>query len=195
MRPSKRMLQLALAAWAVVWIGLAAATAYELYVLHGLGDTLVKTGVAVDTSGKALQALAGVPFVGGRVGTLAGQVRAAGQSAVASGHASSGSAVDLAVLIGIAIALIPTVPVVVLSLMLRSTTRRERDVVARALRERPDDTLLEEYLARRAVTTLPYAQLREVTAQPWADLDAGRFGALADAELARLGLRPHRWRR
>lgn len=185
-----RLLRLGFALWAVVWIGLAAGTAYELYVLRDLGATVVKTGVAIDTTGKALQSLGGIPFVGSEVHTLAGQVTAAGQSAVASGQSSRSSTTTLAVLIGLAIALIPTVPVLGVYLPLRAAWRRERVAVARALRERAGDPLLDEYLAHRAVANLPYAELRAVTDRPWADLEAGHFAELADAELHRLGLRP-----
>lgn len=183
-----RLLRLGFALWAVVWVGLAAGTAYELYVLRDLGDTVAKTGVAIDTTGKALQSIGGIPFVGGEVHTLAGEVRAAGQSAVASGRSSRASTTTLAVLIGLAIALIPTVPVLGVYLPLRAAWRRERAAVARALRHRAGDPLLDEYLAQRAVANLPYADLRAVTEQPWADLQAGRFAELADAELRRLGL-------
>jgi len=189
-----RALQLGFLLWSIAWVAVAGVTAYELYVLRDVGDTLVKTGVAVDSVAKALQTVGKVPFVGGQVATVAGQAHAAAQSAVASGKATKGSATSLAVLIGLAIALIPSLPVLALYLPLRITWNRERDAVARALRERSDDPLLDEYLARRAVTNLPYATLRSISDHPWADLVAGRFHALADAELERLDLLPRsRW--
>lgn len=187
-----RLLRLGFVAWAVVWFVIAGVTAYELYVLRDLGSTLGRTGVAVSTTGKALEALAGIPIVGSEVGALAHQVQAAGASAVASGRADRSSTTDLAVLIGVAIALIPSLPVLGLYLPLQAAWRRERRAIARALRERGDDPLLEEYLARRAVSNLPYAELRAITTQPWRDLQGGRWHALADAELARLGLPPRR---
>jgi hypothetical protein len=183
-----RVLRTCFAVWTVVWIGLAAYTAHELYALRGLGDTVVKTGVAVDTTGKALQALGAIPLVGGQVQTLADQVRAAGQSAVVSGKSTHESTTHLAILLGIAVGLIPTVPVLALYLPLETTWRRERRAIGRALRERGDDPMLVEYLARRAVENLPYHELRTITPQPWADLEAGRHDALAAAELRRLEL-------
>lgn len=183
-----RMLQVALLVWGIVWIGLAAGVAYELWVLRDLGDTVGKTGTAVDTAGKALQSLGGIPFVGGQVRGLGDQVRAAAQSAVASGAATRTTTANLAVLIGLAIALIPTAPVLAIYLPLRVNWRREQRAIARALRDRPGDPLLEEYLARRAVSNLPYAALRAVTERPWADIEQGHFADLAAAELRRLGL-------
>lgn len=185
-----RGLRLGFALWNLAWFVLAAVTAYELYVLGDVGDTLVKTGVAVDTVGKGLQAIGHVPLIGGQVGTIGDQARAAGQSAVASGRAMQGSATTLAVLIGLAIALIPSLPVLALYVPLRIAWNRERGAIARALRERPDDPLLDEYLARRAVGSLPYSTLRSISDQPWRDLVDGRFRELADAELERLDLLP-----
>lgn len=182
-----RLLRIAFLVWAVAWICLAGYTAYEAYALRSLSNTVVKAGTAVDTTGKALQGIGDIPFVGGRVHTLADQVRAAGQSAVASGRSSRGSVLTLSVLLGIAIGLIPTIPVLALYLPLRLAWRREQRALARALREHGDDPLLDEYLARRAVDNLPYRELRDVTETPWEDLQAGRFRMLADAELRRLG--------
>jgi hypothetical protein len=183
-----RLIQLGFLVWAAIWIGLAAATAYEFYVLHDLGNTLTKTGSAVETAGKALQVLGNVPFVGGEVQVLADQTRAAGESAVASGRSTRATTTELAVLIGAAIAFMPTLPVLVLYLPLRAAWRRERRAVTRAVHDRAGDGLLEEYLANRAVANLPYAELRSVSPQPWVDLRSGRFGALAQAELRRLGI-------
>lgn len=190
-----RMLRLGFAVWSIAWFVLAGVTAYELYVLRDIGDTLAKTGVAVTTVGQALGALGHLPFVGAQVASVAQQAQSAGQSAVASGKATQGSATTLAVLIGLAIALIPSLPVLALYLPLHIAWNRERGAIARALRERADDPLLDEYLARRAVGNLPYATLVSVSEHPWRDLVAGRFRALADAELERLDLLPRsRWK-
>lgn len=113
------MLRIGLLLWTALWIALAFVTAHEVLALRDLSDTVVKTGRAVDTAGRALQAIGGVPFVGGRVSTLADQVRVAGDSAIASGRSSRDSATNLAVLLGVAVGLIPTVPMVALYLALR----------------------------------------------------------------------------
>ena len=46
---------------------------------------------------------------------------------------------------------------------------------------------MNEFLARRAAAHLSFDDLRAVTTDPYGDLAAGRFGALADRELERLG--------
>lgn len=182
-----RRLNVAMAIWAVFWIGLAAYTAYEVSNLRSLGDTVGKAGKATETTGHALAALSSVPFIGGRIAGLAAQVIAAGASARASG-ASTGTTVDqLAILFGIAIALIPTVPFLALYLPIVISWRRDRRAVKRALAQangNADD--VEALLARRALVHLPFSELRELG---YDGTDgAAEQHVLASAELRRLGL-------
>lgn len=56
-----------------------------------------------------------------------------------------------------------------------------------------DPVELDRALAHRALHTLPYRRVLAVSADPWADVVAGRYADLAAAELARAGLtRPSR---
>jgi len=106
------------AVWVAAWIAVGTWTGYEVNALHSLSDTVVKSGTAMRTTGDAIAGLGGVPFVGGNVARVAHRVSAAGVSAEQSGR-SSRSAVDrLAILLGIAVGLIPTVPVIALYLLL-----------------------------------------------------------------------------
>src|SRR4051812_39346872 len=128
-----RLLNVALAIWAAIWIGIAAYTAYEVAALRSVSATVVKAGAATEATGHALAALSGVPFVGGKLASLAAQTIAAGASARASG-ASTGSTIDqLAVLLGIAIALVPTVPLLALYVPLRMSWQRDRKTLQRAV--------------------------------------------------------------
>jgi hypothetical protein len=52
-----------------------------------------------------------------------------------------------------------------------------------------ESSALFEFLAHRATENLRYHVLRDVTHDPWGDLEAGRHEALAEAELAWLGIR------
>ena len=115
-----------LAVWVTAWIVLGIWTAYEVRNLRSLSDTVVKSGSAMRTTGGALEGLGAIPFVGGDVGRVAREVTAAGISAEESGH-SSRSAVDrLAILLGIAVGLVPTIPVLVLYVVLsRAVVVRE----------------------------------------------------------------------
>jgi hypothetical protein len=170
----------------VFWIGLAAYTAYEVAALRSLSQTVVKAGTATESTGQALAAVGHLPFVGGQISHLATQAIAAGASARASGASTARTIDRLAVLLGIAIALIPTVPVLALYLPLAVSWRRDRKAVRRAVAQWDGEPELEAFLARRALAHLRFDELRELGY-------AGREGsvpdaALAAAELQRLGL-------
>ena len=181
-----RRLDVALAIWAAFWIGIATYTAYEVAALRALSSTVVKAGAATISTGHALAAVGHLPFVGGRISQLAAQAIAAGASARASG-ASTGTTIDqLAVLLGIAIALIPTVPLLGLYVPLRLGWRRERNAVRHAIARWDGEPGLEAFLAERALAHLPYEELRDL------GYDGTRGSPpnaeLAVAELRRLGL-------
>jgi hypothetical protein len=67
-----------------------------------------------------------VPLVGGDLGELANRADEAATSAAQSGHSSRRAIERLAVLLGLAIALVPTMPVVALHRALRREWRTER---------------------------------------------------------------------
>jgi hypothetical protein len=183
-----RLLDLAVALWLVGWVVLAILVAREVRDLRQLSDTVVVAGAAVEDTGDAVALLGTVPFVGERVGEVAEEVRAAGRSAQASGRDSRSSIDDLSVLLALAIGLVPTLPLLALYAPLRIAWSRDSRAVRRALAEREPDPLLLELLARRALLSRSYADIRAVTEEPFRDLDEGRFRPLAELELRRLGL-------
>lgn len=181
-----RWLNVAVLVWAVFWIGLGTYTGYEVHALRTLSDTVVRAGKATAATGNALGGLGNVPFVGARVSSLAAQAVAAGHSAQESGASSRSTIDQLAILLGIAIGLIPTVPLLSLYLPFVISWRRDREAVRRAVAQWDGDPALEEFLARRALAHLPFAELRGLAhggAAGFEDRDA-----LAAAELRRLGL-------
>jgi hypothetical protein len=181
-----RRLNVALAIWAVFWIVIAAFTAYEVAALQALSHTVVKAGAATESTGHALAAVGHLPFVGGRISDLAAEAVAAGASARASGASTAGTVDRLAVLLGIAIALIPTVPLLALYVPLRLGWRRDRNAVRSAIARWDGEPGLEAFLAQRAVAHLPFEELRELgyDGTPGSPSNA----ELAVAELRRLGL-------
>jgi hypothetical protein len=185
-----RALNVVLVLWAAFWVGLATYTAYEVNALRTLGDTVVKAGAAAETTGQAIQALQGVPIVGGRVGNLGDQAVAAGRSARVSGRQSRNTIDQLAVLLGIAIGLIPTVPLLSLYVPLRRSWKRDRNAVSLAVSQWDGEPGLEEFLARRALAHLPYHELRDLSADGSHAFEDGARNRLAAAELHRLGLDP-----
>ena len=186
-----RRLNVALAIWTVFWIGIAAYTAYEVAALRALSHTVVKAGKATESTGHALAAVGHLPFVGDRIGSLAAQAVAAGASARASGASTATTVDHLAVLFGIAIALIPTVPLLVLYLPLLLSWRRDRKAVSRAVARWDGEPGLETFLAHRALTHLSFEELRELGYDGTEHSPPNE--ELAAAELRRLGLdRPAR---
>jgi hypothetical protein len=176
--------------WVVTWIVLAVLIRNEIRNLNSLSDTVAVAGGAVKDTGAALHDLEALPFVGEQIGRVADQIDAAGDSAVASAEQSRHSISRLSVLLTIAIAVIPTVPILAAYAPFRVSRFREVRAVRRAAATAGDDPAFQEFLARRAAENLPYHRLRQVTPNPWRDLEAARYGPLAEAELRRLGLRP-----
>ncbi|TMJ94642.1 MAG: hypothetical protein E6G67_08995 [Actinobacteria bacterium] len=183
-------LDAALLAWVIVWIVLAILIARDVRNLSQLSTTVVTAGVAIDETGKALATLGSIPFAGGQIAQVSQRIRSAGKSAEVSGRQSRESVTELSVLLGIAIGLIPSIPLLGLYAPLRIGRIREVRAIRRAFAQSGGDPAFLEFLARRAAENLPYHRLREVTPNPWRDLEEGRYEALAAAELGRLGLRP-----
>lgn len=183
-----RALNVLLALWSALWIGLGVWTGYEVYALRTLSSTLGTTGRAVHTTGNALGTIGHIPFVGSTLGDLASQVEQAGSSAQASASSSRETIDQLAVLLGIAVGLIPTLPVLALYVPLRRQWTRDRRAVADAVRRWHGEPGLEDFLAHRALLTLSYAELREVAPDAWRALSDSARTRLAHEEMQRLGL-------
>jgi hypothetical protein len=175
--------------WVLSWIAIGLAVARDVRNLTALSDTVVRAGTAVGETGRALRALEGLPFVGERIGRVASQVDAAAAQAVRSGRESRDSVQSLSVLLGFSVGVIPTLPILAMYVPFRVSRAREVRAIRKAAARAQGDPMFEEYLAHRAVENLPYHKLREITANPWRDLEEGRHSALADAEIDRLGLR------
>lgn len=189
--PSARTLPLvdaALALWVAAWIGLGVAIGIQVADLTALSNTVARDGQAVESIGTSLASLHVLPFVGGQISKDAQQVQQIGASAASSGASSVSSIHALSVLLAIAVALLPSVPVFGFYLPLRIKRSREAAALRKALRAHGADPEFEAFLARRAIATLGYRRLRSVTPSPWADLEEGHCRALAAAELDRLGI-------
>ncbi len=185
-RRERRLVRIGVVAWVCLWLVLGVATAAQIRQLSALTDTVVESGEALDTVGRALDALAELPVVGKETTRLADRIHAAASDIEDGGRSSREAIGWLSALLGLSLVLVPVTSVVAARLPHILATRRDRRAVAEAL-ARPDRGL-EEFLARRAVHHLPYDTLRQVTADPWEDLRTGAFRHLANAELTRLGL-------
>lgn len=175
--------------WIAVWIVYGVAVHRQIENLSTVSATLVKTGEAVDATSSALGPLASLPFVGKQIDSLQARIHDVAQSAIESGRVSGEGVDRLALELGLAIALIPTIPLLALYAPMRVARVREVRAIRSELRRAGDDPRFREFLARRAAENLPYHRLREVSEEPWRDLEAGKHDALARAELRRLGFR------
>jgi len=178
--PSRRLrlaIDVALAGWLIAWIIMGIQVGREVGQLGDLSDTAVLAGTAIEQTADVLDQIGRIPLIGTPVGDLADNIRRTGKSARQNGAATRDDVHDLSVLLGISIALIPTIPLAAVWIPLRVRWRRERQAVRRALATGSPD--IERLLAERARTSLPLDQVLA--------LEADRK-ALADAELERLGL-------
>jgi hypothetical protein len=170
------------ALWMAWWLVAGIVVGHEVRRLASVSETAGQLGHAVIDVGDAVR---GLPLVGDQIG---GSVHAAGQDAVDTAESAAARTRRVGVLIGAAIALIPNLPLILFYLPRRLAAERERHALRRALADGPREHV-EEILARRAIAHVPYYRLRQVSADPAADLHAGRHAALAAAELERLGMR------
>ena len=180
-------------AWVVLWVLLGIAAADAIKDLAGLTDSFSTVGEAVTDAGDAVGGIE-LPLVGDQLAQAADQLRDAGRDVIASGEAGRASIERTANLLGLAIALVPCMPLLLSYLPPRMAYAGEARALRRTLAAGAGDPLLERFLAERAAGTLPYRKLRRVSAEPWRDLDEGRYERLAAAELRRLGVRSARLR-
>jgi len=109
----------AVVVWVLLWLVLGAYTGFEVWRLSELTLTVQDSGHAIDSAGQALQALDPLPVVGDRSAEVGAQVSRNGADIVADAQQARGAFRRLAVLLGAAIALVPSVPIVVLRMVVR----------------------------------------------------------------------------
>lgn len=144
MRLTIRTLDISLGVWVLVWLVAAVVVAASIKQLEEGAEAVVTAGDGLqETSGglrraarglhetaDALGAIDDLPFVPGNpgvavertaddVGRFALRVRVTADDARAAGEDAQESARTLAIVLGLAIALVPTVPIVALYLLLR----------------------------------------------------------------------------
>lgn len=120
----RRSVDAAVALWVALWLVVGLWTGVEVWQLSELTMTVADSGRALDEAGTALQSLSSVPVVGGDAADLGTQVRQNGVDIVAGADQAQGSFRRLAVLLGVTIVLVPTVPVIVMRRVLRGPSRQ-----------------------------------------------------------------------
>ncbi|HYF28203.1 MAG TPA: hypothetical protein VD931_20835 [Baekduia sp.] len=177
-----------LVVWVVAWGALGIAVAGEVRGLRQLSETVADVGQAARETGQVLGALEDVPLVGGTVGEAAREVDDAGRSAIESARRSRESVDDLQWMLGLFLAVVPSIPVLGLYVPLRVAAARERRALARLVRERRHDPVLRHLLAQRALLTTPYRHLEQADEDPVVAAREEHLDLLADEELRRLGV-------
>jgi hypothetical protein len=173
--------------WTIVWIVVGIAVGSFVERLGAVGDGLEDTGRAIGRAGEAIGGLADVPLLGEGFSTVAAEIQGVGRDTVARGRSVEEDADRLALLIGLSLALAPTLPIMAVWVPPRVSRERERHALRASLR-RADGAAL-AYLANRAVATRGFRELLAVSDDPIADLAAGRHEALASLEMKHLSLR------
>ena len=173
--------------WIVVWVEVGRRLTSLVDRLGGPGRTLSTAGSRLEDG---LEGAAGgvgrLPVVGGTLEDVFGETAGAGTSLRAAGAEQAEVAHQVAVALGLLVAGLAIAWA--LSRYLPGRLRWMRDAgAARALAADAVDLRL---FALRAVVNRPLHELRSVSADPGADLAAGRFDRLAALELAALGMHP-----
>lgn len=181
-----RSIDIALALWLLLWCAVGYAVGDTVNGLSGLSDGVIGAGQGVSDAAGALTGITDVPLVGGSVEAIADRIDALGQGTVQKAEASKDVIFNVSLMLGLLIALAPSVPPIAVWLVIRSPLARDRRRIGKSLDA--DEAGLEGYLALRAATRYSYARISSVTTDPWGDLHAGRHAGLAAIELGRLGL-------
>lgn len=183
---TSRTIDVILVLWLLLWCAIGYTLGRTVNELSGLSDGVIGAGEGVSDAAGALGDFADVPLIGGGIDAIADRIDAIGQGTVQKGEASKDAIFNVSLLIGLVIALGPTVPLLAVWLVIRAPLARERRRIGKALDA--GDPGLDGYLALRAATRFPYSRIAGITTDPWGDLQAGRHSALASMELTRLGL-------
>lgn len=179
--------------WTAAWLVLGVAVGTFVERLGAVGEGMQDTGRAIVRAGDAVGQLSDVPLVGEGFDAIAQEIQEIGSETAQNGRSVEDDVDSLAVLIGAGLALGPTLPILALWVPPRVSRERDRHALRKSLKS--DDRVALAYLANRAVATRLFRELRKASDDPVADLEAGRYEALAALELDHLALGTLRPRR
>lgn len=109
------LLDFAMVLWTAGWFVVAGYVVHDMRSVAELGDTLVAAGEALDETATGLERIENAPLIGDvlELRSIRERVRRAAREAQVSGVRSKEDINRLAWLLGIAVALVPTVPLLV----------------------------------------------------------------------------------
>jgi hypothetical protein len=187
--PGLVVLDLLVLTWVVLFAILGAIVHAAVEDLLVLSTSVSTAGQAVDDTGRAIGSI-DLPLVGGAIAAVGDQIRAAGRSVVEAAGSAGGSIERLALISGLVVGVVPSLPLLGYYLPPRLGRALEARAVRATILEAGGDRGLERLLARRAVAHLSFRDLRRISRRPWEDIERDEVSALAAAELARIGLSP-----
>ena len=170
------------------WCGLKTYQAVDKLTVFG--TAVSETGTSIQKGfGSAANAVGGLPIVGSQLSNALNDAGSStGGNLLSLGQQGNDQVHRLAVLLGLLIALLPTV--VLLIAVLPGRIRLVRAIsAADVVLSRRADPAVRVILASRAAFGLPYEVLLRYTRDPFGDLAAGRYEALVAATLEQAGLR------
>ena len=188
MHPRRRhMVDAIVLAWVLMWALLGWTAGRALDKLSEVTRSAEGAGAAVVHTGESIRDV-NPPVIGPVFKDAGNSVIDAGKAARDQARDSGSSVRKAAILLGLAIWLVPSLPLLLVYGPVRIARGRDLRALRAMLRGHAGDPDLEQMLAARALAHLPYRRLRAM-GEPWAAYGAGDYRALADAELAREGVR------
>ena len=182
LHPRRRLFADALvAAWVIAWALAGYTAGRALDQLSQVTRSAEGAGAAIVSTGESIRGV-DVPVVGTVLEDAGDEVVRAGEAAQAQARDSRSDVRTASILLGLAVWLVPALPLLLIYGPLRLHRGRETQALRRLLRDHAGDPDLDRLLAVRAIAHLPYHRLRALGA-PRAD-----DRVLADAELAREGI-------
>lgn len=172
--------------WVAGWVWAAFRVAGDVTQVAAAAGSLVAAGRAVETTGRELHGLAGLPFVGSRFAGEAAALRRLAATLNRDGGRAERGAHGLRGVGAVVVGTVPPVGVLVAYLPRRWWVARDRRRVRRLAHLLPAEEV-ERLLAERALFALPDAVLGSLIV-PGLRVDDELRRRLARAELRRLGL-------
>jgi hypothetical protein len=107
----RRLLDVILATWAVLWIAVGVLVWHEVRGLRPLADTVGIAGRSLDDTAAAVRGFSSIPLVGGSLGRVARDASRTAASARVSAREGRRSVDRLAVLLGVAVPAVAILPI------------------------------------------------------------------------------------
>jgi len=174
--------------WIVVWVVLGVVLGRAIWDIGGLTDPIISNADGLKHTAEGFRRLGSVPLVGGLLNGAVDQVTGAADRTRSDVQTIKTRIEQVAVTVGLLLALGPTLLALLFYLPLRLPWRRDVAAIRRALASDPNDPVLLRYLAERAIEGMRYDSLRELSDDPWRDMERGDSERLVEVELRRLGL-------